>query len=99
MHHLVIVSLFVISVMTAGKGLAETNLTPNDVRERFPLIQRAPCTDQESGEGGLCFLFDAGNSFYMVFTQQGVAIFMRHVVPPNPYQTIWRADTPQGIAL
>jgi hypothetical protein len=86
--------LVLLTVVTmAGNGLAETSLTPDDVRERYTLIQRAPCTDDESGAEGTCFLYQAPNEYYLVFVQRGQPTFMRHVVPGMPYQTIWR-NTP-----
>ncbi len=97
MRYLAIVTLFASLAMTAV--MAQTTLTPDDVLRQYPLIDRGPCTDNESGERGFCFLFRAGDGFYMVFMQNDAPVFMRHVVPPNPYQTIWRADTPLGTSL
>jgi hypothetical protein len=78
-----LLALFFPSVATA--------LTPDDVRERYPLMQRNSCTDNETGEQGICFLFEAPYGFYMVFVQQGQPVFLRRVVPPAAYETIWRA--------
>jgi len=95
MKYLAIVTLFASLAMTAV--MAQT--TPDDVLRQYPMIDRGNCTDNESGERGFCFLFRDGPGFYMVFTQDGEPVFMRHVVPPAPYQTIWRADTPLGTSL
>jgi hypothetical protein len=73
-------------------------ITPDEVRQQFPLIQSGQCTDNESGEHGVCYLFATGESFYLVFTQNGAPIFMRHVVPPDDYQEVWRAKPP-GVSL
>jgi hypothetical protein len=73
--------------------------TPDEVAEHETFRHQAPCADTESGEWGTCFLFGNEGNFYLVFVQNGEPVFMRHVVPPTPYQTIWRADTPLGTSL
>lgn len=72
-------------------------LTPDEVAAQFPVVQQGPCTDNETGDGGTCFLFRSEDGFYVVFVQNGEPVFMRHVVPPEPYVEVWRA--PAGISL
>jgi hypothetical protein len=96
MSYLAIVSLSVFTAMMVNQATA---LTPDDVLRQYPLLESGPCVDNESGERGFCFLFRSGDGYYMVFMQDDAPVFMRHVVPPNPYQTIWRADTPLGTSL
>jgi hypothetical protein len=69
-------------------------LAPDDVRAKYPLVSAQPCQDNESKERGTCFLFDAGDSLYMVFVQNGHPVFIRQVVPGSPYVEVWRARPP-----
>jgi len=95
MKHLATASLSALLAMMGPTAMGQT--TPNEVANQYPLVERRPCTDNESGEPGFCFLFQAGDGYYMVFTQDDAPVFMRHVVPPNPYVEVWRA--PQGVSL
>jgi hypothetical protein len=97
MHYLVIVIASLVMMASTARG--QTTLTPDDVLRQYPMIDRGACTDNESGERGFCFVFQTGDGYYLVFTQNQAPVFMRHVVPPNPYRTIWRADTPLGMSL
>ena len=66
-------------------------LTPNEVRENYPLLTQAPCSDSESGQSGRCYMFDRGDgTFYMVFTQQGEPVFVRQTLKEGGYITVWR---------
>jgi len=68
-------------------------LTPDEVRNQYPLVNQSPCSDNETGEQGHCFLFMAEDgNFYLVFTQNGKPTFVRFVQPGQPYQTVWKAD-------
>lgn len=95
MHKLTILVSCIV-LMTATKALAD--LTPDEVRDRYPMVSTAPCTDEESGERGHCYLFWAGNGYYLVFVQDREPVFMRYMEPPEPYETVWRSR-PAGIAL
>lgn len=64
---------------------------PDWVRENTQLVRVMPCTDNESGERGTCFLSVDPPVTYMTFVQDGQPVFIRRVVPGQPYQTIWRA--------
>lgn len=81
--------------LLASPGFA---LTPNEVRERYTLIQRGECVDRESGEAGYCFFYQAPDRKYVVFVQNGVPILVRHVLPGQPYETVWRSR-PLGLPL
>ena len=73
-------------------------LTPDDVRERYPLISTAPCIDNESGDNGHCFVFAIpSGGIYMVFVQRGEPVFMRRTLPEGGYETIWQSES--GIVL
>lgn len=68
-------------------------LTPEIIREQFPEITRVTCNDHESGEMGICHGFSAPDgTFYMVFVQGHEPVFMRRVLPGQPYETIWRVN-------
>jgi hypothetical protein len=73
------------------------DITPDQVLEMYPLYQHAQCEDNETGDKGTCFMFKAGEDFYLVFVQEGKPVFMRYIKPPNPYVEVWRA--PQGVSL
>ena len=69
-------------------------LTPNDVRERYPLVSRAPCSDNETGERGHCFVFAIpSGGVYMVFVQSGEPVFMRRTLQTAGYETVWSAES------
>lgn len=82
-------------------GAEPLKLTPNEVRNTYPLVNQSNCTDNETGQAGQCFLFSAtGEYYYLVFTQEGSPVLMRYVVPGLPYTEVWRRDlTPQSTSL
>ena len=66
---------------------------PNTIRDNYPLIAESPCSDNESGQSGRCYVFDRGDgTFYMVFTQQGEPVFVRQTLKEGGYITVWRLD-------
>ena len=83
----------------SGTSSAQVTVDPEWVRENSRLIDIKPCTDQESGEEGHCFLSVDEPLIYMTFVQNGEPVFIRRVAPGQPYETIWRADGSLGIAL
>ena len=73
-------------------------ITPDEVHEQYPLVQQANCTDNQTEEQGLCFVFDTGKGIYLVFVQNGAPVFMRHVLHgATNYTEVWRA--PIGTSL
>ena len=90
--------LFALFAMMASMATAETSLTPDQVRERYPFAGAGQCTDNESGEQGFCHMFAGKGYFYLVFVQDGKPVFMRYVKPPEPYVTVWRSR-PLGTSL
>jgi hypothetical protein len=78
------------ALLLPSVGLA---LTPDEVRNQYPLFNQAPCTDNETGEQGHCFLFMAEDgNVYLVFTQSGEPVFVRFVRRGQPYEEVWRMD-------
>ena len=75
---------------------AET-ITPQYLIDNYPLATIGGCTDSESGEEGKCFIFLAGDGYYLVFVQKDEPVFIRQVKPPNPYVEVWRAKL--GVSL
>ena len=67
---------------------------PDWVRENTRLVDVQPCTDNATGEHGTCFLSVDEPVFYMTFVQDGEPVFIRRVIPGQPYETIWRARPP-----
>jgi len=66
-------------------------LSPNEVRENYPMITQSACLDSETGQLGHCFMFDRGDgTFYMVFTQHGEPVFVRQTLKDGGYITVWR---------
>jgi hypothetical protein len=70
----------------------------------MPLIQRASCTDRESGLQGMCFVIQGPDSIYMAFHLPGEgALFLRRLLPEGGYETVWHRDAngavPSGIPL
>jgi len=79
------------ALLLPSVGLA---LTPDEVRTQYPLVSQMPCSDNETGAQGQCFLFMAEDgNFYLVFTQNGEPQFVRFVQAGQPYQTVWRTDS------
>lgn len=79
---------------------AETNLTPDEVRSLYPMVGNGSCKDNETGERGRCYIFDAGDGDkYMVFTQYGKPVFMRFVADGEPYRQVWPTDQAGGQSL
>jgi len=64
---------------------------------KLPLMQRSGCQDNETGEVGMCYLFQGSDGYYLLFTQKDMPVFMRYIKPPNPYVEVWRA--PRGVSL
>lgn len=77
---------------------AET-LTPDIVRDTYNLVAQTACRDHESDELGYCYVFHNGETFVMVFTQDGVPVFMRRVLSQGGYETIWTSSIPLGELL
>lgn len=50
----------------------------------------SPCSDQETGEVGHCFLGRAiDGTIYMTFWQNEELMLIRRVLPDGGYETIW----------
>jgi len=57
------------------------------------VINIVPCTDEETGDRGVCHLKqDAAGNMYIVFKQDDIIMFIRQVYPDKPYDTLWMAD-------
>ena len=81
-----------LSLFLSGTSSAQVTVDPDWILANTELVHVADCTDQESGERGTCFLSEDGPVIYMTFVQDAEPVFIRQVVPGQPYQTIWRAD-------
>ena len=65
--------------------------SPDTIRDNYPLVIQAPCSDSESDQTGHCFIFDRGDgTIYMVFTQRGEPVFVRQTLKDGSYITVWR---------
>jgi hypothetical protein len=65
-------------------------ITPDYVKENFPLVYAAPCTDQHTDELGSCFFFERPDGFYyLVFVQENEAMEMRETAADG-YRIIWQ---------
>jgi len=80
-------------------GKAQADVTPGEVRKLYPLVVEARCTDKETGNQGRCYVFDAGEDTYMVFTQYGKPVFMRHSKDGEPYTQVWPTNDVGGQSL
>jgi len=94
MSKLLKILVLCVAILTPSTTVADT---PEFVRDNYPLVTAGGCEDQVSGEQGVCFIFATSGGFYLVFVQDGKPVFMRYIVPPNPYVEVWRA--PRGVAL
>ena len=70
----------------------------------LPLLQRALCTDSETGEQGVCFIIQGPDTIYMVFHHHnGPPRFLRRLNEDGTYSTIWHEDydgpVPSGLPV
>lgn len=90
--------LILSTILFAFLAMTAMALTPEEVREQYPLRVQGVCTDRVSGEQGRCYVFDTGEGVYMVFVQNGRPVFMRYVENGSQsFEEVWRAA--QGVAL
>lgn len=84
-------------VLAAFMTKAEEPITPDQVREKYPLALSGPCQDNESKLKGGCYMFARPDGrFYMVFVHDGKPLFMR-LTHEGGYETVWHA--PEGVLL
>jgi hypothetical protein len=87
---------------TSGTLLWEDVERPSDLHGQR-ILEKARCTDSESGEQGRCIVIGVGKALFMVFHDQRGPVFLRRVIPGIPYQTIWHRDrdgpVPSGVPL
>lgn len=85
--------LIVAMVLMTTPTYAE-DITPQYVKENYPLALSGPCKDNESGERGGCYMFlRPDGQFYMVFVQKNAPVFMRLTKGDGTYETVWTATT------
>ena len=86
-------------LMTCGTpSWAGTEVThPRDLHG-LPLLQRADCTDRETGVQGVCFIISGPDAIYMAFHLPGEdALFLRRLNEDGTYSTIWHRDTDAAV--
>jgi len=74
-------------------------ITPDEIRQKYPLVRVDNCTDAPSGEEGICYIFqdtDTDGHVYMVFVQDGQPVFARHASKAG-YNRVWPVYEPPGI--
>lgn len=85
-------------VLSLSGGAKAETVTPEWLLENGQLADHSPCTDQESGEQGRCYLIFVGENVYMVFTQYGEPVFIR-TMGERGYEQVWPTVQPGGSEL
>lgn len=87
--------ILLIATMLFASTLAEAQAEmPSLPADAVPYLH-SPCSDQETGESGECYLFvQPSGDLWMVFTQQGEPVHMRWVPLGEEYITIWQQQEP-----
>ena len=83
-------------VLTAFLALSSPSLAnhpvPDPPEGGINFFYQAQCSDNETGESGMCYVGrDNTGQVYMTFYQGEKLMFIRRVIPGG-YETIWVAD-------
>ncbi len=66
---------------------------PHDLHGSM-VLQNARCSDNETGQQGVCFIIRKDGVIYMAFHPPGEdALFLRRLNEDGTYSTIWHRDT------
>lgn len=74
-------------------SVASANEPPPEPEGGLVAILTAPCTDMETGEKGVCYVFrDVEENYYTAFWQGETLQFIRRPLPDGGYESVWVND-------